>query len=80
MDGGCERGSDPLGFIKCLEYLDELSDYSLLKDIAEWSFIRIEYACIKTPVKSIKVVFYCFTLTSNSTVTISNRVTLWYGY
>jgi hypothetical protein len=31
VTGSCEQGDEPLGFIRCGEFLDSLSDYKLLK-------------------------------------------------
>ena len=38
MAGSCECGNEPLGSIKCGEFLDKLrSDQLLKKDTAPWS-------------------------------------------
>jgi hypothetical protein len=35
--GSCEHGNEPLGSIKDGDFLDQLSNYELLKDCALWS-------------------------------------------
>jgi len=36
--GPCERGNESSGSIKGGEFLDYLSDYELLKDLASWNY------------------------------------------
>jgi hypothetical protein len=39
--GSSEDGNEPLGSIKCGEFLDLLSDYWFLKDSAPWSWYEL---------------------------------------